>query len=238
MYTVVEKTLEFHSGRGRSRSEVFRADVSRAAIAMRGLRLSLVRQILSFLLCTVSLAAQSSKFNHAVWKLTLDQSSAVPGATVMGRLEATIDPDWHMYSLTTPTGPIPTTIELSGGPAVDGVTYFEPPTVRKFDPNFNADTETYEGTQAFLARIQLKKDAPAGPARITFVPRYQTCSGTSCIPPRTRTVTTTLTIAPSVPPVSVAIPAGYTEVKPGTSAALVAAAAGTTGQPKTAAGAD
>src|ERR1700722_329970 len=136
---------------------------------MCGSRLSLAGRILSLLICAVSLSAQSSKFNHAEWKLTLDQSSAAPGATVMGRREATIDPDWHMYSLTTPTGRIPTTIELSGGPGVDGVTYFEPPTIRKFDPNFNADTETYEGTQTFFARIQLKKDAPAGPARITFV---------------------------------------------------------------------
>ena len=94
-----------------------------------------------------------------------------------------------MYSLTTPPGPIPTTIETDNSPAVDKFTIFEPPPIRKFDPNFNADTETYEGSQTFLARIQLKKDLQPGPVTITFVPRYQTCSGTSCIPPRTRQVT-------------------------------------------------
>ena len=32
------------------------------------------------------------------------------GGTVLGRLDATVEPEWHMYSLTTPPGPIPTTI--------------------------------------------------------------------------------------------------------------------------------
>ena len=57
-----------------------------------------------------------------------------------------------MYSLTTPPGPIPTTIKTIDSPAVDQVTIFQPPPIRKFDPNFNADTETYEGTQTLLAR--------------------------------------------------------------------------------------
>jgi thiol:disulfide interchange protein len=157
---------------------------------------------------------QSEKFNHVQWKLTVDSSLAAPGAMVAGRLEATVDPEWHMYSLTTPPGPIPTTIETSDSPSVDQFTIFEPPPVRKFDPNFNADTETYEGTQTFLARIRLKKDLPPGPVTITFVPRYQTCSGTSCIPPRTRQVSATLNIVPSAPAAAINIPAGYIEAKP------------------------
>ena len=160
---------------------------------------------------------QSEKFNHVQWKLTLDQSSAAPGASVLGHLEATVDPEWHMYSLTTPPGPIPTTIPTDNSPAVDKVTIFEPPPIRKFDPNFNADTETYEGSQTFLARIQLKKDLQPGPVTITFVPRYQTCSGTSCIPPRTRQVTATLNIVASAPVAAVNIPSGYIEAKPVTS---------------------
>jgi thiol:disulfide interchange protein len=177
------------------------------------------------LLLLISLAAnlvygQSEKFNHVQWRLTLDQSSAAPGAAVLGHLEAVVDPEWHMYSLTTPPGPIPTTIKTDNSPAVDQFTIFEPPPIRKFDPNFNVDTETYEGSQAFLARIQLKKDLQPGPVTITFVPRYQTCSGTSCIPPRTRQVTATLDIVASAPVAAINIPAGYIEAKPGTTKAV------------------
>ena len=156
---------------------------------------------------------QSEKFNHAQWKLTLPQTSAAPGSTILGRLDATVEPEWHMYSFTTPPGPIPTSIETKDSPAIEKFTIFEPPPVRKFDANFKADTETYEGAQTFYARIELKKDAAAGPVTLTFVPRYQTCSGTACIPPRTRTVTADLAIAPGAASVAVNIPAGYLEVK-------------------------
>src|SRR5690348_17118077 len=131
-----------------------------------------MRRLLLFLLASTAFA-QTEKFNHVQWTLTFDQPAA-PGAVVLGRLDATVDPEWHMYSLTTPPGPIPTTITTQNSPAVEKFTIFEPPPIRKFDPNFNADTETYEGRQTFLARIQLKKDLAAGPVSITFVPRYQT----------------------------------------------------------------
>ena len=171
-----------------------------------------MRRVLLFFFFAAAACAQSEKFNHAQWKLTLDQASAAPGATVLGRLEARVDPEWHMYSLTTPPGPIPTTIDLTNTPAVEKVTIFEPPPVRKFDPNFNADTETYEGAQTFFARIQLRNDVQPGPITITFEPRYQTCSGTSCIPPRTRTISAVLNVAPSAPAASISIPKGYIEV--------------------------
>jgi thiol:disulfide interchange protein DsbD len=171
----------------------------------------------SLLLLTVlasAALAQSEKFNHVQWKLSLDSATAAPGATVTGRLDATVDPEWHMYSLTTPPGPIPTTIDPENSPAVEKVTIFQPPPVRKFDPNFNADTETYEGTQTFYARIVLKKGLAEGPVTITLKPRYQTCSGTSCIPPRTREVSAELNVAGGAPAVAFNIPSGYTEAKP------------------------
>jgi thiol:disulfide interchange protein len=165
---------------------------------------------------TVALVAQDPKFNHVQWKLTLEPASAAPGATVLGRLEATVDPEWHMYSLTTPPGPIPTTIVSKDSPAIAKFTIFEPPAVRKFDPSFNTDTETYEGSQVFFARIELKKDLQPGAVKISFVPRYQTCSGTQCIPPRTREVSAPLNIvagAPAAPAAPINIPAGYIEAK-------------------------
>ncbi len=173
-----------------------------------------MRHRLLLILLACSAFAQTEKFNHVQWTLTFDQSSVAPGATVLGRLNATVDPDWHTYSFTTPPGgPIPTTITTDNSPAVEKFTIFEPPPVRKFEPAFNVDTETYEGKQTFLARIQLKKDFPPGPVTITFVPRYQACSGTTCIPPRTRQVSAPLTIAAGAPVAALNIPAGYLEAK-------------------------
>src|ERR1700744_4486561 len=105
-----------------------------------------MRSLLLVLLAS-SAFAQIEKFNHVQWQLTLDQASAAPGATVLGRLEATVEPEWHMYSLTTPPGPIPTKIKTKNNAAIDRFTIFHPPPSRKFDPNCNAETETYEGKQ-------------------------------------------------------------------------------------------
>ena len=173
-----------------------------------------MRRLLLLLFCITGIGfSQIEKFNHVQWKLTLDQASAAPGATVLGHLEAVVEPDWHMYSLTTPPGPIPTTITSKDSAAIDRFTIFEPPPIRKFDPNFNAETETYEGRQVFLARIQLKKDLAPGPVTITFEPRYQTCSGTQCIPPRTREVSVILNVDASAPVAAINIPGGYIEAK-------------------------
>src|SRR4051812_18033387 len=111
---------------------------------------------------------QTEQFNHVKWTATVEQPSVAPGGSVVVKLDAEIDPEWHMYSLTTPPGPIPTTVRANNADVV----IFQPPPIRKFDPNFNADTETYEGHQTFYARIALKKDVAAGPLTVTLVPRY------------------------------------------------------------------
>ena len=160
------------------------------------------------------------------WTATVDSSAVAPGGTVTAKLTAEIDPGWHMYSLTTPPGPIPTTLKAIDSPAVERIAVFEPPPVRKYDPYFTADTETYEGTQVFFARIQLKSDAPPGAATVILEPRYQTCSGTSCIPPRKRQLSVNVNIVAGASATVVPIPAGYIEAKPG-AAASASSAAGT-----------
>ncbi len=62
-----------------------------------------------------------------------------------------------MYSLTTPPGPIPTTITTDNSPAVDKFTIFEPPPIRKFDPNFNIGYG-HRRQPDFPRPHQLKKD--------------------------------------------------------------------------------
>ncbi len=175
-----------------------------------------MRCLFLILALAAAAAGQSEQFNHAKWTATAEQATVTAGSTVVVKLEADIDPEWHMYSLSTPPGPIPTPIKALES-AVEKLTIFEPKPVRQFDPNFKADTETFEGHQVFYAKLELRRDLPAGPLTITLEPRYQTCSGSSCIPPRTRQLPIALTIAATAP-AQPAIPAGLTEVKPRTTA--------------------
>jgi thiol:disulfide interchange protein DsbD len=160
---------------------------------------------------SAGLFAQGS--NHVNWSLEVTPASAPPGAKVLARLRAKIDPGWHLYSLSTPPPPVATTIQLAPNSAVSIVRVLQPAPILKFDPNFNAKTETYEGEPVFLVELAVRKDAPSGTVAITLTPRYQTCSDTSCIPPKTIEVQGSLAVDAAAKAGAAAIPAGYSEPK-------------------------
>jgi len=148
------------------------------------------------------------------WTLTLEPKSAPPGSHVLARFAAKIEPGWHLYSLTTPKGgPIPTTSSLADSPLVSGFKLYQPKPVRKLDPTFQIDTETFADEVVLLYDIELKKDAPAGPADITAQVRYQCCNDRSCLPPKRKSASATITIDPAAQAQAISIPPGYTDVQ-------------------------
>jgi thiol:disulfide interchange protein DsbD len=166
----------------------------------------------------------AQKLDPAKWSLELQPASAPPGSTIFARLQAKLDRGWHLYSLTTPRGgPNPTTIKVAENDAIAGFRVFEPRPNRAFDPNFSLETETYEGSAAFLIEVELKQDAAPGSIELTAEVRYQACNDRLCLPPVKRTSAATLVIAANAPTPSLAVPAGYTEVRPGAVAATATA---------------
>jgi thiol:disulfide interchange protein len=151
--------------------------------------------------------------NHVNWTLEFAPASAAPGAKVLGKLTAKLDPGWHLYSLSTPPPPIATTIKLADNAVFSAVKVFQPPPVMKFDQNFNTKTETFEDEPVFLLELEISKQAAAGVAPVTVTPRYQVCSDKSCIPPRSRNVEASFTVDPKAASASVVIPKGYVEPK-------------------------
>src|ERR1019366_794162 len=93
---------------------------------------------------------QAQRLDPVKWTLESDVSKAPPGSTVALRLTAHLDEGWHLYSSTTPKGtadnpgPNPTTLGLADHPALNSNTIYQPKPERKFDPNFNLNTETFE----------------------------------------------------------------------------------------------
>jgi len=180
-------------------------------------------------LLTLLLAVGSSfaeKLDPAKWSLELQPAAAAPGSKVLARLQAKIEPGWHLYSLTTPAGgPIRTTIRLDDNAAVESFRVFEPQPKRAFDPNFNLDTETYEGEPVFLIEVHTNKGAAAGSVEIAAEVRYQICDPTRCLPPVKRRAAATLSIDPNAKAAAFEVPGSYTMVKPGSSAAVTPASA-------------
>ena len=120
-----------------------------------------------------------------------------------------IDEGWHLYSASSPAA-IPTKIQLAPNPALEKYRILQPKPKRAFDPNFNSDTETYEGDVAFLLEVAVKPDAPAGSLELALSARYQTCNPKMCVPSRW-SGTATLTVDPAAKAAAPAIPAGYAE---------------------------
>jgi thiol:disulfide interchange protein DsbD len=166
------------------------------------------RSFLLLLLAALPAAAQGP--NYVQWSLSLDPATAAPGSKIAARLEGKIDPGWHVYSMSTAAA-IPTSIKLAPNPAIAKSRIFQAPYKKTYDPNFQKDTETYEGSAVFLLELQLAPNAAPGASEISTEVRYQTCNDKVCIPPVRRTATATLTIDAAAQPSAPAIPAGFTE---------------------------
>ncbi len=173
---------------------------------------------------------QAQRLDPVKWTLSSDVSKVPPGSRVALRLTAQLEDGWHLYSPTTPKGtadnpgPNPTTLGLADHPSLGSNTIYQPKPERKFDPNFNLNTETYEKEVVFWVLADLKKDASAGSLDLTGQVRYQTCNSTTCLPPKKKEAVYTVSVDPSATgPVAFVVPAGYTDVKLGSPVAAPAA---------------
>ena len=118
------------------------------------------------------------------------------GRTVDVTLEADIDKGWYIYSLTQkPGGPFPLRIQLVGAADV-GVrgAIRAPKPVTKFDPNFGIETELHRGRPKFTLAVGVPAGSLTGKREVQVAARYQACSETLCLPPRTEKLGLTLRI--------------------------------------------
>jgi DsbC/DsbD-like thiol-disulfide interchange protein len=168
--------------------------------------------IVASLVLTLKAAPQNGP-DPVQWSLALKQNSVKPGGKILATLTATIQPGWHMYSMTTPKGgPNPTTVMLADNPAVAGVKIFQPKPERQMDTAFKLETETFEKQLPLMLEITAKPNAAIGAVNLEAQVRYQACQNTLCLPPKKKAAKATLKVDPSATPAPVKIPAGYTEV--------------------------
>ena len=122
-----------------------------------------------------------------------------PGGVAYFELKAVVDPGWHLYSPTTPPGgPIITKIQVTANPLFLDTRIYRPQPVRKLDPNFGIDTETYTGQAVFLIQATAAENA-AGQTNVEAAVRYQACSDVKCLPPVKKTVNAGLAFASGTP---------------------------------------
>ena len=181
-------------------------------------------------LAAAAFSLLSAKDDPVQWTLEpyKDASNVKPAGHAWLELTAKIQPGWHLYSPTTPPGgPIITSVKLNDSPAIASYQVYRPQPVRKLDPNFQLETETYTDQAVFL--IDATTTAKTGQATVEAAVRYQACNDVKCLNPVKKTADASITIDTSAPVSSVEAPGGYALVPP---AALLASAPAATPAPR------
>ncbi len=157
----------------------------------------------------------AAKEDPVQWTLTPanGQSQIAPGGKAYFELKAIIQPGWHLYSPTTPSGgPIITKLGLTANPFIASYQVYRPQAVRKLDPNFQVDTETYTGEATFLIETTASASA-SGKSMVEATTRYQTCTDVKCLPPVKKTAATDVHFVTGAPAETFTLPAGYALVQ-------------------------
>jgi thiol:disulfide interchange protein DsbD len=157
-----------------------------------------MRYLLPLLIVPLLASSSAPPLKPVRWTLADGKGprTVASGRTVDVTLEAEIDKGWYIYSLTQkPGGPFPLRIQLVGAADV-GVrgTIRAPKPVTKFDPNFGIETELHRGKPKFTLSVGVPAGSLTGKREVQITARYQACSETLCLPPRTEKLPLTLRI--------------------------------------------
>lgn len=172
---------------------------------------------LTILFAPAVLLGQAQPRDPVKWTLEVEPASAAPGSKVLAKFKATIEPGWHLYSTTTPAGPIPTKIGLAENPHAKAAAIHQPTPEKRHDPNFQNTQESYEHQAVFLIEADVSASAPAGVLELTAEARYQACSDRECLRLRRKTASAKITLDPGVRTLPVTIPSGYEPARTGES---------------------
>ena len=98
--------------------------------------------------------------NPVAWSAKVAAKAIRAGAGFDVTITGVAEEEWHVYSVTQgPGGPVPTTIAVAPPFSRDGAIRGTEP-VTAYDPNFEIQTETYDGTFTLMVPLRLAADAP------------------------------------------------------------------------------
>ncbi len=111
-------------------------------------------------------------------------------------VEATIEGDWHLYSILNDpeAGPYPTTFSSGTNQMAIAGEIEETEAVIAFDPNFNTELGWHSDTAQFTIPIAFRSELE-GSQNILLEVLYQVCDDRSCLPPKTKEISGEILLA-------------------------------------------
>src|SRR6185369_10701289 len=143
--------------------------------------------LLSLFLVSNALGQRS---NPVTWSARVEPAKVKADGKAKVRVSAQIQAGWHLYSLTQGEPLIATKVTVTDDANFKSAGAASQPKPKvAYDPNFQLDTQTFEGEVAFTAPIKVKPTAHIGKQLLTVSVRFQTCNDRLCLPPKTETLT-------------------------------------------------
>jgi thiol:disulfide interchange protein len=142
-------------------------------------------------LCASAFAETSARKQDPVhWSATAAATPARTGGTFDVAVSARVDDEWYVYSVTQgPGGPVPTSIAVGPKVLFTRAGAIRGPAPRSaYDPNFEIQTEKYEGAFTLTVPVALAASAPRAGATVSIAVTYQACTNRLCLPPQTETL--------------------------------------------------
>lgn len=111
-------------------------------------------------------------------------------------VEATIEGEWHLYSIANDpdAGPYPTQFSSKNPQLQLAGDISESEAVIEYDPNFDTDLGWHTSNATFTIPLAFQTDA-SGSSMIDLEVLYQVCDDKSCLPPKRKSITTGITIS-------------------------------------------
>lgn len=150
-----------------------------------------------FLACV--LASASAQSVHVAWTGKVDPPDARAGESARILVTAKTASGWHIYSLDTKGGPVPTSFELPKNDSLElNGKAIAPAPMRKFDEGFSIEVGYYEGEATFAIPVKLKPGI-SGQQKVTVTVKSMACDANGCDPPMTDEVPTSFAVAEGPP---------------------------------------
>jgi Leucine-rich repeat (LRR) protein len=133
-------------------------------------------------------ASAPKKLEPVTWSIALAPNArVVAGGVIDATITATIDADWHVYSMTqAPNGPSALFVGMPPGQTFSlAGAIIESRPATQLDPNFSVETHFFEKTATLTVPVRIAPGTPPGPRTLRVTVEYQTCSNRLCLPPAT-----------------------------------------------------
>ncbi|MDX1642564.1 MAG: protein-disulfide reductase DsbD family protein, partial [Balneolaceae bacterium] len=123
------------------------------------------------------------------YTLTESPDTVQAGEVFNVTVEATIEGDWHLYSILNDpdAGPYPTEFSTPSSDMAIAGDVEESDAVIAFDPNFNTDLGWHSKLARFTIPVAFRSTLE-GTQPIVLEVLYQVCDDVSCLPPKTKQI--------------------------------------------------